>query len=76
MGLGRDFDTSVYGQSDGLAGIEHRLYLTDFTFLEALPKRRPFLAKIRNGFRTLTQISNIRVHIILEMRNPVTDNIQ
>lgn len=76
MSLGRDFDASMYGQSDSLAGLEHRLHLTDFTFLEALPKRRPFLAKIRKGFRTLTQISKIRIHIILEMRDPVTDNIQ
>jgi hypothetical protein len=34
---------------------------------------RPFLAKMRNGFRTLSQISKIRIHVTLEMREPVLE---
>lgn len=68
MNLGRDFDTMMYGSSDDVAGVEHRLHLTDFSFLEALPRRRPFLAKIRHGLRTVTQIRTIRIHIVLEMK--------
>ena len=71
MNLGRDFDTMMYGRNDEAAGIDHRLNLTDFAFLEALPKRRPFLAKMRSGLRALTQISKIRIHIIFEMREPL-----
>lgn len=43
----------------------------------ALPERerrqRPFLQKIGNGFRTLAQISKIRVHITVEMREPILE---
>lgn len=70
MNLGRDFDIEMYGRND-LIGLEDRLPFTDWTFLEKLPRRRPFLGKIRNSLHTLTQISKIRVHVTLEMRQPV-----
>ena len=73
MNLSRDFDTMMYGRNDDAAGIEHRLHLTDFAFLEALPKRRrPFLAKMRSGLRALPQISKIRIHIIFQIRESIT----
>ena len=73
MNLGRDFDTIMYSERDGIGGVEHQLHLTDWTFLEKLPGRRPFLPKIRNSFHTLTQISKIRIHVTFEMREPLAE---
>lgn len=71
MNLDRDFDVAMFQRADRLAGLEHRWQYMD------LPKcaegNRPFMAKMRNGFRTLSQISKIRIHITLEMREPVLE---
>ena len=71
MNLGRDFDVMMFGRAD-LAGLEHRWQLTDFAFLERPPKQ-PFLARVRRGLRTLSQIRKIRIQITVEMREPVLE---
>ena len=70
MNLQRDFDVKMARRADDLAGLEYRWHLSDFAFLEG-PAKQPFFAKVRQGFRALTQISKIRIQITLEMREPV-----
>ena len=72
MNLERDFDVRMFQRADDLAGLEHRWQMTDFALLER-PTKRPFLAKVRHGLHTVTQISKIRVQITLEMREPVLE---
>ncbi len=72
MNLGRDFDVMMFGRADDIAGLEHKWQLTDFAFLERSQKR-PFLARVRGGLRTLSQIRKIRIQITVEMHEPVLE---
>jgi hypothetical protein len=71
MNLNRDFDVAMFQRADRLAGLEYRWQYMDLPL--GTEGDRPFLAKMRNGFRTLSQISKIRIHVTLEMREPVLE---
>jgi hypothetical protein len=69
----RDFDVRMYQRADDYVGLEHKWQLADLEFLERVKRERPFLNKVRQGFRTLAQISKIRIQVTFEMRNPVLE---
>ena len=69
----RDFDVAMYQRADDYAGLEQRWQMTDLAFLESVKRERPLLNKIGNAFRTLVQISKIRIQVTFEVREPVLE---
>lgn len=73
MNLDRDFDVKMYQRADESSGFDQKWRYTDFSYLEKSPQDRPFLDRVRQAGRTLTQISKIRIQVTFEMREPVLE---
>ena len=76
MNLDRDFDVKMYQRADALAGLEQKLRYTDFSYLEPSSPNRPFLARVRQAWQTLTQLSKIRIQVTFEVREPALGKIE
>jgi hypothetical protein len=71
MNLERDFDVAMFQRADDLADLEYRWQY--MALPDNMEGREPFLVKIREGFRTLSQIRKIHIQVTFEMRGPVLE---